>query len=390
MNPVRSVYIHIPFCRQICHYCDFVKFFYNEKLASEYIEALIQEINTALPGTNHKMKTIYIGGGTPTALNRKQLETLFRFLNQKFDLDACEEVSIELNPGDIDAEKARLLKHYGISRISFGVQVMDDQMLEQLGRVHRVKDVYDTVDLLKQYHFSNVSLDLIYALPNQTIEQFSHSLNEALTFGLPHYSTYALQIEPKTVFYQRHKKGQLHRPPEDDEVTMYEILKQTMKSKGIYQYEISNFAVPGYESKHNSTYWNNEYYYGFGAGAHGYLPGRRITNIRPLPIYVEKAMQDGRPVLHEDEITVKERVEEEMFLGLRRKKGISKTHFKRKFGFLAEELYRDEINGLIENGLLQENEHAIQLTEKGMLLANRVFEKFMLDDRKLIVQSRAE
>ncbi|WP_067727398.1 radical SAM family heme chaperone HemW [Oceanobacillus damuensis] len=378
---IKSVYIHIPFCRQICHYCDFVKFFYNEQLATEYLEALQTEINVSLPGKNHKMKTIYIGGGTPTALNMEQLETLLIFLNKKFDIPACEEVSIEVNPGDIDEEKTRLLKYYGISRISFGVQVMDDIMLEQLGRIHRVNDVYDTVGLLKKHDFNNVSLDLIYALPNQTVEQFGDSLQEALAFELPHYSTYALQIEPKTVFYQKHKKGQLHRPAEDDEVTMYEILKDTMKSKGIHQYEISNFAKPGYESKHNLTYWSNDFYYGFGAGAHGYLPGKRITNIRPLPAYVSQASKNGKPVLQVDPISLKEKVEEEMFLGLRKINGINKAHFQSRFGFRAEELYKKEVEELINNGLLKETGMAIQLTDKGMLLGNRVFEKFLLDDQ---------
>ncbi|MFC4022741.1 radical SAM family heme chaperone HemW [Oceanobacillus longus] len=379
MNDIQSAYIHIPFCRQICHYCDFVKFFYNEQSATAYLEALIQEINVSLPGTNHKMKTIYIGGGTPTALNMEQLKSLLRFLNKKFDITGCDEFSIEVNPGDIDEEKTRLLKDYGINRISFGVQVMDDVMLEKLGRVHRVKDVYDTVHLLKKHHFSNISLDLIYALPHQSVEQFRTSLQDALSFGLPHYSTYALQIEPKTVFYQKHKKGELHRPAEEDEVAMYEILQSTMKSRGIKQYEISNFAVPGYESKHNLTYWSNNYYYGFGAGAHGYLPGERITNIRPLPAYVKQALENGRPVLHIDEISTKERIEEEMFLGLRKIKGIDKVHFQNRFGFKVKELFEKEIDELIQTGLLKENETTIKLTDRGLLLGNRVFEKFLLD-----------
>ncbi len=379
MESIQSVYIHIPFCRQICHYCDFVKFFYNEELATEYLEALMHEIDTALPGDNHKLRTMYIGGGTPTALTIEQLHTLFRFLSKKFDLSSFEEVSIEVNPGDIDTEKTKLLRDYGITRISFGVQVMDDKMLEQLGRVHRVKDVYDTVDLLKRHDFSNISLDLIYALPHQTVEQFQASLEEALSFGLPHYSTYALQIEPKTIFYQKHKKGQLHRPPEDDEVMMYDILKRTMKSNGIRQYEVSNFSIPGFESKHNLTYWNNDYYYGFGAGAHGYLPGKRITNIRPLPAYVKKAFSDGMPILQVDEVTIKERIEEEMFLGLRKINGIDKQHFRERFGIELERLYRKELENLIHLGLIQEDMKMIRLTEQGMLLGNRVFEKFLLE-----------
>ncbi|WP_156291117.1 radical SAM family heme chaperone HemW [Oceanobacillus salinisoli] len=384
MKQIQSVYIHIPFCTQICHYCDFVKFFYNEKLATEYLHALVNEINTNIEGNHNKIRTLYIGGGTPTALNDKQLKFLLEFLRNKFDLENCEEYTIEVNPGDIDSEKAKLLKDNGVSRISFGVQVMDDKLLEEIGRVHRVKDVYKTVDLFHQYHFSNISLDLMYALPHQTVEQFKHSLDQALEFNLPHYATYGLQIEPKTVFYQQHKKDLLHRPTEDDEIFMYEILKDSMNKKGIKQYEISNFAKPGFESKHNLTYWGNGYYYGFGAGAHGYLPGKRITNLRPLPAYVKKAMNDGKPVLQEEGITRKEAIEEEIFLGLRRMKGLSKQAFLSKFGLSVDALFKEQILKLTKQNLIYEEDDSIRLTDSGMLLANRVFEEFMLEDSDLV------
>lgn len=383
-NMINAAYIHIPFCQQICHYCDFTKFFYNERLATEYIEALTNEININVTGDHNKVKTIFIGGGTPTALNMEQLRSLLTIINQKFDVANCEEFTIEANPGDFDKEKAKLLKDFGVNRISLGVQVFDNDMLKELGRLHKISDVYQTVDQLHQQGLSNISLDLIYALPNQTVEHFKTSLDEAISFQLPHYSTYALQIEPKTVFYQRHKKGKLPRPAENEEVEMYEILKDTMKSNGIQQYEISNFAKPGYESKHNLTYWSNEYYYGLGAGAYGYLPGKRTGNIRPLPAYIKQAMADGKPILHVDDIGLKEQVEEEMFLGLRKINGVNIEHFKKKFGFSLHALYKQSITGLVQEELLVENEQAIQLTDRGMLLANEVFEKFLLEDSDLV------
>ncbi|GAB3050737.1 radical SAM family heme chaperone HemW [Virgibacillus ainsalahensis] len=383
MNPVQSVYIHIPFCQQLCQYCDFVKFYYNEKAATEYIEALAHEINMNINGKKNKIRTIFIGGGTPTALNKEQLRSLFQIIHEKFDVSNVEEFSIEVNPGDLDMEKTKLLQAFGINRISFGVQVMDDKMLKRLGRLHRVSDVYETVDLLNKHNFTNISLDLIYALPHQTVEQFKKSLDEAVSFNLPHYSTYALQIEPKTVFYQKHKKGKLHRPAEDDEVQMYEILRKTMQGNGQRQYEISNFAKPGFESKHNLTYWGNEYYYGFGAGAHAYLPGKRIANIRPLPEYMKKAMDSGKPILQVDEISLKERIEEEMFLGLRRIDGIDKGSFEQKFGILPEKLYKYPIADLTHRGLLEENSQNLRLTDKGLLLANRVFQEFLLEKSDL-------
>ncbi|WP_174613859.1 radical SAM family heme chaperone HemW [Virgibacillus ihumii] len=380
---VNSVYIHIPFCQQICHYCDFTKFFYNEQLATEYIEALTNEVNTNINGNKNKVKTIFIGGGTPTALNMKQLRSLLELINQKFDVPNCEEYTIEGNPGDFEVEKVKLLKSFGVNRISLGVQVFDDQMLEELGRLHKVKDVYQTINLLQQNSFSNISIDLIYALPNQTVEQFQKSLEEAVSFNLPHYSTYALQIEPKTVFYQRHKKGKLHRPPQESEVQMYEILKSTMRKNNINQYEISNFAKTGYESKHNLTYWNNEHYYGFGAGAHGYLPGKRTGNIRPLPAYTKKAMQNGKPVLSTEKIGPKEMVEEEMFLGLRKLSGINQHHFKQKFGFPCDKLYGDTIARLMNKGWLSEKRGHYCLTDQGLLFGNEVFAEFLLEEEDL-------
>lgn len=380
---IKSVYIHIPFCQQICHYCDFTKFFYNEKLATEYIEALSNEINTNVNGTKNIVDTIYIGGGTPTALNMDQLRSLMKIINEKFDVEGCQEYTIEANPGEFEEEKIELIKEYGVNRISLGVQVFDDKMLEELGRLHKVEDVYKTINQLQQHGFSNISIDLIYGLPNQTVEQFEKSLNEAVSFDLPHYSTYSLQIEPKTVFYQRHKKGKLHRPPQEAEVQMFKVLKKTMLANGVNQYEISNFAKTGFESQHNLTYWNNDYYYGFGAGAHGYLPGKRTGNIKPLPAYVKEAMNSGRPILSTDDIGMKEMVEEEMFLGLRKMDGINKSQFKDKFGFSYETLYKEPVSLLIQKGWLFEDEQNLRLTEQGVLFGNEVFEKFLLEEDNL-------
>ncbi|MGY0692868.1 radical SAM family heme chaperone HemW [Virgibacillus sp. FSP13] len=381
---IQSVYIHIPFCQQICHYCDFTKFFYNEQLADDYIEALANEINVNVNGKNNKVKTIFIGGGTPTALNITQLRNLLELVNEKFDVQNCEEYTIEANPGDFDAEKIKLLRDFGVKRVSLGVQVFDDNMLEEIGRLHRVKDVYQTIDALHQQDFTNISIDLIYALPNQTLENFQQTLHEAVQFDLPHYSTYALQIEPKTVFYQRYHKGKLHRPPQETEVEMYELLRNTMRQNGNMQYEISNFAKPGFESKHNLTYWNNEYYYGFGAGAHGYIPGVRTGNIRPLPHYVKQAMENGKPVLNTENIGLKEQVEEEMFLGLRKLAGVSKATFTEKFGFSMDALYKSAIDRLVNKGLLANMEDRICLTDQGLLFGNDVFAQFLLDDDVLV------
>ncbi|WP_371068710.1 radical SAM family heme chaperone HemW [Sediminibacillus sp. JSM 1682029] len=380
---VKSVYIHIPFCQQICHYCDFTKFYYNETLVDEYLDALEKEMSTYIDEPKQSMNTIFVGGGTPTALNSSQLEKLLQMIDRYFEVNSCEEYSFEANPGDLDDEKIKLLKHYGVQRISMGVQVFDDEMLEFIGRVHRVKDVYQNVNALTRHGFENISIDLIYSLPDQTLGHFERTLHEALSFQLPHYSAYSLQIEPKTIFYQRYKKGKLHKPKEEVEAEMYQLLTEQMEAQGLAQYEISNFAKLGYESRHNLTYWNNDHYYGMGAGAHGYLPGERTVNLRPLPAYVEQALKDGKPVLHTEPIGLKERVEEEMFLGLRKRQGVSKQKFRQKYGREIEHLYGNEIKQLKQKGWLTEKAGFLQLTSEGLLFGNEVFQEFLLDDDSL-------
>lgn len=380
---IPSVYIHIPFCHHICHYCDFTKFFYNEGLADDYLTALKNEISVNVPGSNYHVKTIFIGGGTPSALTVGQLRELMDAIHDTFAVDACEEFSMEANPGDLTEEKMELIRSYGVNRISLGVQVLDNAMLRELGRAHQVKDVYETVNNLTKHGFTNISMDMIYALPKQTVSHFSETLREALSFQLPHYSAYALQIEPKTIFYNRFRKGQLHRPEQEEEVAMYHELIAKMDAHGISQYEISNFAKPGYESKHNLTYWNNDYYYGFGAGASGYLPGKRTINMKPLPAYIKQANLDGKPVLKTDKIGKKERVEEEMFLGMRKTAGIDLHAFANRYGFSVMDLYEEEIAFLKSKGWIRINSDFIRLTKEGMLFGNDVFEQFLLEDEEL-------
>ncbi|GGC92173.1 oxygen-independent coproporphyrinogen-III oxidase-like protein YqeR [Thalassobacillus devorans] len=378
---IPSVYIHIPFCQQICHYCDFTKFFYNEKLADDYLSALEKEIKSYIPEKKIAPRTIFVGGGTPTALSKEQLKKLLIIIDRYHDIAACSEYTFEANPGDLDEEKVKLLKSFGVNRISLGVQVFDDMMLEKIGRLHKVKDVYTNIDRLLNAGLTNISIDLIYALPGQTVDQFEQTVDEALRFDLPHYSSYSLQIEPKTVFYQRYKKGKLSKPPEESEASMYELLQKKMMAKGKKQYEISNFAEPGFESKHNLTYWNNEYYFGFGAGAHGYLPGKRIVNIRPLPAYIKQAEENGRPVLHEEPISRREQIEEELFLGLRKTEGVELNNFEAKYGENFEQVYGGVLPYLKERQLIVVADNKIALTEKGRLLGNEVFQEFLLDEK---------
>ncbi|SET65095.1 oxygen-independent coproporphyrinogen-3 oxidase [Salinibacillus kushneri] len=381
---VQSVYIHIPFCHEICHYCDFTKIYYNESLANQYLDALQKEIKLYIGEQKRHVKTIYIGGGTPTSLSDPQFEKLLRIVNQYFDVSSCNEFTVEANPGEFSQEKAKMLKDYGVNRISLGVQVLDDEFLKTLNRNHQVRDVDQTVQALQSNGLTNISMDFIYALPNQTLEHFEKTLQAALDYQLPHYSAYALQIEPKTVFYIRYKKGKLSKPPEDVEADMYESLVNKMENHGLYHYEISNFGKPGYESQHNLVYWDNAYYFGFGAGAHGYINGKRLVNLRPVNHYIDSLMKDEKPVLHEEMITKKEQIEEEMFLGLRKSQGVSKSAFYRKYGITMKNLYHEEIDQLKQKGWLVEAQDAVKLTPQGRLFGNEVFASFLLDKDVII------
>ena len=352
-------------------------------MADEYLIALEKEISTAIQEHGKEMKTIFVGGGTPTALNNRQLLKLVNMIAYYFDIAKVEEYTFEANPGDLTKEKIDILVSHGVNRISMGVQDFNDDMLEQLGRLHRVKDVYQNVNDLQNAGLTNISIDLMYSLPDQSLEHFSKSLEEALSFRLPHYSAYSLQIEPKTVFYQRYKKGTLTKPPEEDEAEMYELLRKRMRQEGNDQYEISNFAKKGYESKHNLTYWNNEYYYGFGAGASGYIPGYRTMNIRPFPAYVKEAQESGQPVLYKDEITVKEKMEEEMFLGLRKHEGVSLDNFKSKYQIEPMVIYEDTFDKLSKRGWIELRNNYVRLTEEGKPFGNEVFQEFLLDDDQI-------
>ncbi|MET3682465.1 oxygen-independent coproporphyrinogen-3 oxidase [Alkalibacillus flavidus] len=379
MEP-KAVYIHIPFCHEICHYCDFAKMYYDEETATHYLTSLHQEMAMYITDGPIDVDTIYIGGGTPTALNPSQLERLFQTIHQFINTSSVEEWTIEANPGEFQEEHVRLMAEYGVNRVSLGVQVLDDDYLQQLNRIHSVEDVSYSVDMLKQYDLTNISMDFIYALPNQSVEHFRQTLEQALAYDLPHYSSYALQIEPKTVFYMRYQKGQLTKPPEEDEAEMYNTLVEMMAEKGLSHYEVSNFAKPGYESRHNLTYWANVPYYAFGAGAHGYLDGERYVNIRPVNHYQDYIANGSKPVVHREPITLKEQVEEEMFLGLRRDVGVSDGTFYNRYGFSFFDLYQEEIDRLKQKGWLIQDGNRIALTHDGMLFGNDAFSSFLIDD----------
>ncbi|EMA6341650.1 radical SAM family heme chaperone HemW [Bacillus cytotoxicus] len=378
---MQAAYIHIPFCQHICHYCDFNKVFIERQPVDQYLEYLEKEIvNTVQKVPFEQLKTIFVGGGTPTALNMEQTKKLLDIINRRLRPFApnCE-VTFEANPGDLPKEKLNLLLEGGVNRISFGVQTFRDELLEKIGRKHTREDAFVAIREAQEVGFTNINIDLIYALPGQTIEDVKETLNIAFTLGVQHFSAYSLIVEPKTVFYNLMNKGKLRLPGEEHEAKMYEMVMGEMEKHGYHQYEISNFSKEGHESRHNLTYWNNETYYGFGAGAHSYVNGERIQNVGPLKQYFAKIDETGFPYLDVHKVTEKERMEEELFLGLRKTKGVSKKAFQQKFGVKMEDIFANQLVHNKVHGLLEEKDGHVCLTRTGKLLGNEVFQSFLVD-----------
>lgn len=344
---------------------------------NEYLQTLEKEMELTVNGDQSVLETVFVGGGTPTALNEAQLEKLVESIQRQLKIDSNTEYTFEANPGDLSKEKLAILKNAGVNRLSFGVQTFNDELLEKIGRTHRAKDVFESIEAAKSIGFENISVDLIYSLPGQTKQDVIESIHTALSLGLVHYSGYSLIIEPKTVFYNLMQKGKLPIPGEDAEAEMYETLMEQMELHGLHQYEISNFAVHGFESRHNLTYWNNEEYYGFGAGAHSYVKGIRQSNYGPLKKYMEPLAKAELPIMDAHQVTREEKMEEEMFLGLRKTEGISVRHFQEKFNENPIHLFAEQINEWSQKGLLKTDGKRIFLTRQGRLLGNEVFQSFI-------------
>lgn len=376
---MKAAYIHIPFCEHICHYCDFNKFFIKTQPVDEYLAALEKEMqHTIEQKGEQELKTIFIGGGTPTSLTVSQLDKLMNSIHRVLKpTKNLIEFAVEANPDELSLEKLQVLKAAGVNRLSFGVQTFEDDLLKKIGRVHQKKDVLTSFERARAIGFDNISLDLMFGLPHQEKHHVMNSLETAFSLGAEHYSVYSLIVEPKTVFYNLMQKGKLHLPPQEREAEMYELVMDEMERHGLKQYEISNYAKPGFESQHNLTYWSNEDYFGFGAGAHGYVDGIRNVNAGPVKHYLELIDQTGFPYKETHQVTKEEQIEEEMFLGLRKIEGVKSADFQAKYGAAPEALFSTVLEDLEEKGLIVKDDIGIRLTRKGKLLGNEVFQAFL-------------
>ncbi len=369
-----EIYIHIPFCVRKCKYCAFFSIADRAELFSDYVDALCLEIERR--ATSEPIETIYIGGGTPTVLSTLQLGRIASTLVRHFKIDRNVEFTIEANPGTIDRKYLAELRALGINRLSIGVQSFNDELLKSIGRIHTARQAIEIVEAAKTI-FDNVSVDLIYGLPHQTLDDLKHSLDRIKQLDVQHVSSYGLEVDEGSEFFRLQQEGRLELPSEELDAAMYDFVTTELPRLGWRRYEISNYAKPGFESRHNLGYWSDAKYIGLGAGASSYDRLERRMNVEDVVGYIE-GLRAGRDVsLLEETITREIAIEEFCFLGLRKADGIDRNHFKKKFDIAVEELFGNVMNELASGGLIEVDNARIKLTPRGMKFGNIVFAEFL-------------
>lgn len=390
-----SLYIHIPFCVRKCGYCDFLSAPADEKARDRYVQALLMEIER-YQGTetaDRKIKTLYIGGGTPSILSVDQLDCIMQKIKYTFNFCDDIEASMEMNPGTASKEKCRALYQMGINRLSIGLQSTNDMELKTLGRIHSYEDFINTYTWCREAGFQNINVDLMAALPYQIVESYTTGLRKIICLAPEHISAYSLILEEGTPFYQKYNSGCYPLPDEEQERLMYRETEQILAQAGYERYEISNYAKKGYACRHNLVYWQGGDYLGLGLGSSSYMDGVRFHNTTDLNTYVNQ----GAYVEDREELSVQAKMEEFMFLGLRVMAGVSGTEFEKRFGKTMEDVYGDVLRKHEEEGLLQierkedrkeaaaaepakgkTNIEKVMLTTKGVDVSNYVFADFLL------------
>ena len=380
-----GLYIHIPFCVQKCKYCDFLSAPADDATKKRYVDALCKEIEAyKILTKEYELATIYFGGGTPSVLEVSLIGQILECVKRTFTVNMTEaEITLELNPGTASFEKINKYRELGINRLSIGVQSAKAEELALLGRIHTFEDAKQTVAWARKAGFSNISVDLVSALPNQTLDAYKANVEAILALKPEHISSYSLIVEEGTPFYGQYAEGgpkEAELPDEETDRAMYAYTKERLAQAGYYRYEISNYAKPGYESRHNSSYWTGTEYIGVGLGASSLFTNARYHNETNLLIYMEEA-EAGQDVRREIERLVPaEQMEEFMILGLRRMCGVSRAEFAKRFGTPIETVYGSAIKKLEKQGLLRLDGDRIALTGLGIDVSNQVFVEFIPED----------
>ncbi len=370
-----SLYIHIPFCKQKCLYCDFPSYAGKENLIDDYINALNKEILNKC--RDFKIISIFIGGGTPSYLDEKNLESLFKTINL-LNLQDIMEFTVECNPGTLNEEKLKIMKKYNVNRISMGLQSTNDSLLKEIGRIHTFEEFKKNYFQARKAGFENINMDLMFGLPDQSLEDWEKTLEDAVSLNPDHISAYSLIIEEGTCFYKLYNNNKLNLPSEDDERNMYLITKKILNRHGYHQYEISNYSKDKKECFHNKVYWKCNEYLGLGVSASSFIDEKRFKNIDDIKNYIEK-IKNNEDITEEVHVNdIKDDMEEFMFMGLRMIEGISLKEFKRRFGRDVCNVYDDAIKNNVKKGLLVLDSEKLYLSSKGIEVSNYVMSDFIL------------
>ena len=373
-----GLYIHIPFCVSKCKYCDFNSYKLDLDEKKKYLNALQKEMRfykEKIKGK--KIDTIFIGGGTPSILNQNEIKILFQNIKNNFSIKDDAEITMECNPGTLTLDKLKTMKECGVNRLSIGLQAVQNNHLEYIGRIHTYEEFEKNYYQAKAVGFENINIDLMYALPNHSKEEWMESLEKIVKLNPTHISAYSLILEENTELFDMYERKEFKLLDEDTDIEMYEYTINYLKSNGYNQYEISNYAKKGFECKHNILYWKCENYVGIGASASGFLDKTRYNNLCELDKYEEIIHTGKRPIDWEEELSIKDEIEESIFLGLRMNEGIKFKDFHKKYDFNFEEEYKDEIVKLEEMELIKIENEGMKLTQKGREISNSVFVEFM-------------
>lgn len=376
-NGLPGLYIHIPFCRQKCNYCDFYSRPYSDKKKDRFLAALTEEI--ILYGellSTEELKTIYFGGGTPSLLSPADIKDLLDLISDEFPVNFPSEITLEANPVCLFPERIQNYSQAGVTRLSLGIQSFSDQDLNLLGRLHSADEAEQTIMEVRKY-FNNFNLDFIFAIPNQTRDVWKNNLAKALSYNPPHLSLYNLELPTGTLLNELLENDELHPVEEELDAEMFNMARKILTENGYEHYEISSFCRPGYRSEHNQIYWRYKPYLGLGPGGHGFIGGVRYENRADLEMYSENLAKRDFPISSYNILSEKDQMAEMIFLGLRLLAGVKFREFKQQFGCELRKVYRKEISRLQEQGLLEIRQKKICLTERGLLLANRVFMEFV-------------
>lgn len=371
-----ELYVHIPFCVRKCQYCDFLSGPSDEETKDRYIEALLKEIRAAEHTEDYEIVSVFIGGGTPSALKAEAIASIMRTLQEQFFFCEDAEVTIEANPGTVDLEKLTIYRNVGINRLSLGLQSTDAEELKLLGRIHSYEEFLKSYEWARKAGFSNINIDLMFAIPGQTGEAWRQHLYQVAELNPEHISAYSLIIEEGTPFAEQN----LDLPDEDTEYQMYEDTAEILERYGYRQYEISNYAKQGYMCRHNAGYWQRREYLGFGLGASSLYGGMRFSNTHQMQEYLKESRNPDQIRKDVTVLSRNERIEEFMFLGLRMTEGISEKKFEENFDVRLMDIYGDILQKYEETGFMEHIETKWRLTRKGIHVSNHILADFLLDE----------